>query len=37
MERMSWVSMIKKSKGKHWISLFINRNTAVDFDSFATE
>ena len=24
----------KKSKGKHWVSLFIDRNTAVYFDSF---
>ena len=27
----------KKSKGKHWVSLFINRNTAVYLDSFAVE
>ena len=26
--------MIKKSKGTNWISLFIDRNTAVCFDSF---
>ena len=27
----------KKSKGTHWISLFIDRNTAVYFDSFGIE
>ena len=26
--------MIKKSKGTHWILLFVDRNTAVFFDSF---
>ena len=25
--------MIKKSKGAHWVSLFIDRNLAVYFDS----
>ena len=29
--------MIKQNKGKHWISLFIDRNTAVYFDSFGIE
>ena len=27
----------KKSKGTHWVSFFIDRNTAVDVDSFANE
>ena len=27
----------KKSKGTHWVSLFINRNTAAYFDSFGIE
>ena len=27
----------KNSKGTHWISLFINKNTAVYFDSFGIE
>ena len=27
----------KQSKGMHWFSLFIDRNTAVLFDSFAIE
>ena len=27
----------KNSKGTHWFSLFINKNTAVHFDSFGTE
>ena len=27
----------KNSKGTHWVSLFIDRNTAVYFDSFGTE
>ena len=27
----------KQSKGIYWVSLFIDRNTAVYFDSFATE
>ena len=27
----------KKSKGTHWISLFIDRNTTVYFDPFGTE
>ena len=27
----------KKSKGTHWVSLFIDRNTAVYFDSFGIE
>ena len=27
----------KKSKGVQWISLFIDKNTAVNFDSFGTE
>ena len=27
----------KKSKGTHWISLFIDRHTAVYFDSFGFE
>ena len=29
--------MIKKSKGTHSVSLFIDKNTAVYFDSFGTE
>ena len=24
----------KKSKGTHWVSLFVDRNTVVYFDSF---
>ena len=27
----------KNSKGTHWVSLFIDRNVAVYFDSFAFE
>ena len=27
----------KQSKGTHWISLFIDRNTTTDFDSFRFE
>ena len=27
----------KQNKGIYWVSLFIDRNTAVYFDSFATE
>ena len=27
----------KQSKGTHWISLFIDRNTTIDFDSFRFE
>ena len=27
----------KKSKGTHWVSFFIDRNTAVDVDSFGNE
>ena len=29
--------MTKESKGTHWVSLFINRNASVYFDSFDTE
>ena len=29
--------MIKKSKGTHWVSLFIDRNAAAYFDSFRIE
>ena len=29
--------MIKKSKGTHWVSLFIDRNTAINFGSFGIE
>ena len=29
--------MVKKTKGTHWVSLFIDRNTAVCFDSFGIE
>ena len=29
--------MIKKSKGTHWVSLFIDTNLAVYFDSFGIE
>ena len=34
MERMSYISTTKKSEGTHWVSLFIDRNTAVYFDLF---
>ena len=27
----------KKSKGRHWVSLFIDRNLAVFFDSFGNK
>ena len=27
----------KQSKGTHWVSFFIDRNTAVYFDSFRIE
>ena len=27
----------KRSKGTHWVSVFIDRNTAVHFDSFRIE
>ena len=27
----------KQSRGTHWVSLFIDRNTAVYFDSFGIE
>ena len=27
----------KKSKGKYWVSLFIDKNTTVYFDSFGIE
>ena len=27
----------KKSKGTHWVSLSIDRNTVMHFDSFGTE
>ena len=37
MEHISYISMIKRSKRTHWISLFIDRNTAVYFDSFGIE
>ena len=37
MEHISYISMIKRSKGTHWISLFIDRNTAVYLDSFGIE
>ena len=30
-------SQWQKSKGTHWVSLFIDRNTAVCFDSFGIE
>ena len=29
--------MTKKSKGAYWVSLFIDRDTAVQFDSFGNE
>ena len=29
--------MTDKSKGTHWVSLFIDRNTPVYFDSFQNE
>ena len=34
---MSYISTMKKSKETHWVSLFIDRNTAVHFDSVGTE
>ena len=37
MDRMLQILMIKKSKGTHWVSLFIDKNTAVYFDSFSIE
>ena len=36
MEYMLQISM-KKSKGTHWVSLFIDGNTAVYFESFGIE
>ena len=27
----------KNSKGKHWVSLFIDKNTTIYFDSFGIE
>ena len=27
----------RQSKGRHWVSLFIDRNTAVHFDFFGIE
>ena len=29
--------MKKNSKGTHWVSLFVDRNTAIYFDSFGIE
>ena len=29
--------MTKKNKATHWVSLFIDKNTAVYFDSFGIE
>ena len=29
--------MIKKTKGRKWVSLFIDKNTAIYFDSFGTK
>ena len=37
MERMWQISMTKKCKETHWVSLFIDRNTAIYFDSFEIE
>ena len=37
MERMPKISMTKKSKGTHCVLLFIDKNTAVYFDSFGIE
>ena len=37
MNCMSYKSWWWKSKGTHWVSLFIDRNTAVYFDSFGIE
>ena len=34
---MSYISTMKKSKETHWVSLFIDRNTAVHFDSVGIE
>ena len=31
------ININEKNKGTHWVSLFINRNTAVYFDSFEIE
>ena len=28
---------MKKNKGTHWVSVFIDKNTAVYFDSFGIE
>ena len=34
---MEHISITKKSKATHWVSLFIDRNTVVYFDSFGIE
>ena len=34
---MCAINIDEKSKGKHWVSLFIDRNTAVYFDYFGIE
>ena len=34
---MGYISMIKKIKGTHWFSLFIDRSTNIYFDSFWIE
>ena len=37
MESTSSILMKKNSKATHWLSLFINKNAAVYFDSFGIE
>ena len=39
MESMWWISILddKKDRGTHWISWFIDKNTAVYSDSFGLE
>ena len=34
---MSYISMIRKNKRTQWVSLFIDRNTALYLDSFGVE
>ena len=34
MERISLVSMTKKGKGIHWVSLFADGSTSMFFDFF---
>ena len=37
MERMSYLFITNKIKGAHWVSLFIDKDTTVYFDSFEIE